>query len=481
MSNESRPTQGKESRNGGAEVKSKLVLGSWLVVLSCVVLASGCGAGQRRHLHPITGNEFTLFPGDNKAPPPITCTGDDPERFGCFARELELASKKFDVGGALAVSTSEGRVYTFVRSDALNEVEKINAKTRFPAASLTKMFLAATAVALSLDGRLDLHVPIAQYLLELENDEGVGRATLHQLLTHTSGLGSPEQCETPRDDVADVVKKHGYKPLLAPPGAVFNYSNVGYTFVAAVIERVTDRPFEEVVKERVLVPVGLPDARFGPDQVTVKAAHPEGEQLPANCRAMWPSGGLALSIRELIRWTGELSNPETSKLGKELIELITAPHVKLDEGVGSAYGYGIGRREKDGAIVFSHAGRLPNFSAFVGWSPERKVSAAAFANRGEMWVVAAGFRALSTFLPASADWQPPRGPLHPLDAYAGTYEDNAGTLGRLKVSIEGDVLAIDYLDGPPPLLPATFRFVFEPGTKRARYVVTPVGVGERNE
>jgi hypothetical protein len=196
---------------------------------------------------------------------------------------------------------------------------------------------------------------------------------------------------------------------------------------------------------------------------------------------MWPSGGLVLSVRELIRWTGELSNPETSKLGKGLIELITAPHVKLDEGVGSAYGYGIGRREKDGAIVFSHAGRLPNFSAFVGWSPERKVSVAAFANRGEMWVVAAGFRTLSTFLPASADWQPPPGPLRPLDAYVGTYEDNAGTLGRLKVSIEGDVLAIDYLDGPPPLLPATFRFVFEPGTRRARYVVTPVGVGERND
>jgi hypothetical protein len=54
-----------------------------------------------------------------------------------------------------------------------------------------------------------------------------------------------------------------------------------------------------------------------------------------------------------------------------------------------------------------------------------------------------------------------------------------GTLGRLRVSQEGDHLAIDYLDGPPPLLPPSFRFAFEPGATHARYVVTPVGVGQR--
>jgi hypothetical protein len=69
--------------------------------------------------------------------------------------------------------------------------------------------------------------------------------------------------------------------------------------------------------------------------------------------------------------------------------------------------------------------------------------------------------------------------VHPLRAYTGTYVDDAGTLGRLRVSLEEGHLVIDYLDGSPPLLPANFRFAFERGALQARYVVTPVGVGER--
>lgn len=52
-------------------------------------------------------------------------------------------------------------------------------------------------------------------------------------------------------------------------------------------------------------------------------------------------------------------------------------------------------------------------------------------------------------------------------------------LPRLRVSLEGDRLAIDYLDGPPPLLPVIFRFAFAPGESRAAYVVTAIGVGRR--
>ncbi len=50
-------------------------------------------------------------------------------------------------------------------------------------------------------------------------------------------------------------------------------------------------------------------------------------------------------------------------------------------------------------------------------------------------------------------------------------------LPRLRVSLEGDRLAIDYLDGPPPLLPVIFRFAFAPGESCAAYVVTAIGVG----
>jgi hypothetical protein len=77
------------------------------------------------------------------------------------------------------------------------------------------------------------------------------------------------------------------------------------------------------------------------------------------------------------------------------------------------------------------------------------------------------------------DWRGSATPLHPLESYAGLYVDEIGTLGRLRVSLEEEGLAIDYLDGPPPLLPANFRFAFMPGESRAAYVVPAIGVGRR--
>ena len=447
-----------------------------LVVLA-LALTTGC-AGQPRQLHPLGGNEFTLFPGEQRAPSPITCAGAIDERFACFAAELESKSKGLEVAGAFALVTPDGEVRTKTKTDALNEPQKISADTRFPAASVSKMFLGAAAISLSLDGALDLHRPIASYLPELTNEAGVGAATLHQLLTHTAGLGSPLQCESNTEDLADSLAKHGNQRLLAPPGAVSNYSNLGYTFVALVLERVAQKPFEQLVRERVLLPAGLDGASYGPAQVVVRGHTPGAVEVMPRCRAMWPSGGLVLSVRELALWAHELARPD-SKLGQPLLALLTAPHVEADDRAGSAYGYGVQRRVQSGVTIFSHSGRLEDFTAFVAWSPERQLGVAAFANISEPLVVGVGFRALSTFLSISEDWQPPAGAAHPLSAYSGVYLDEVGTLGRVRVSLEDDTLVLDYVDGHPPLLPAGFRFVFEPGAARARYIVTPIGVGER--
>jgi CubicO group peptidase (beta-lactamase class C family) len=448
---------------------------SCLALAAIASLAAGC-AGPLRQLHPVAGNEFTLFPQDRNSPPPITCSGSLDERCSCFVRELEQRSESLDAGGAFALAPPDGSIRTFTRTDTLNAAHPITDDTRFPAASITKMFLAAAAVSLAQQGRIDLQQPIARSVPELEST-GVGSASLHQLLTHTSGLGNPQQCDQPTEDLPDLLLKHGTGRLYAPPGAVFNYSNLGYGFVAIVIERVTGQRFEDVVHERVLVPAGIPDARFGFDELALRSNAPEGSAPPSRCRAMWPSGGLLLSIRELAAWTATLAHPEASPLGQPLILALTAPHVPTDERPGGAYGYGVQRVQQSGVIVYGHAGGLEGFTSFVGWA--QGLGVAALADRRGSYPIAAGYRALSTFLSLSEDWQPPPGPAHALAAYAGLYVDPAGTLGRLRVSLEGDQLAIDYLDSPPPLLPPNFRFVFEPGSEHARYVVTAIGVGER--
>ena len=89
-------------------------------------------------------------------------------------------------------------------------------------------------------------------------------------------------------------------------------------------------------------------------------------------------------------------------------------------------------------------------------------------------------RALSVLLDLPPDWRANiESPHRPLSAYLGTYLDRKSWLGRLRVRLEGDRLAFDYLDGPPALLPPSFVFRFVPGERSARFVVTAVGVGER--
>jgi CubicO group peptidase (beta-lactamase class C family) len=441
-----------------------------------VALAAACGAPGRQ-LHPFSGDEFGVFAPGAGTPPPIRCAGTLEERFACVRGELEQKAREVDVGGAFALSMPDGQIRAAAQTDTLNARASLTEETRWAAASVSKMFLAAAAVSLKEEGALDLQQPIAAYLPELAGDGGVGRATLHQLLTHTSGLGNPEQCTTPDDDLPGLIERYGKQRLLAPPGAVFNYSNVGYSFVALVLERVAGKPFEDVVRERVTTVAGIPGASYGFEPRVIRGHGPD--VIPRRCRALWPSGGLMLSVRELARWANELAHPGNSRLGRPLIELLTAPHVPTDDRPGAAYGYGVKRIEHDGVTIFSHAGRLEDATAIVAWSPERQIGVAAFANTSQPLLFPAAFRALSTFLALSPDWAPPPGPAHPLSAYAGLYVDDAGTLGRVRFSIEDDALVLDYLDGPPPLLPATFSFHFDTGTLHPRYVVTPVGVGER--
>lgn len=453
---------------------------AWLMLLALLVL-HGC-AGPRRELHPLSGDEFTLFPPERSTPPKVACTGEVNARLKCFVSEFERRAARHDLGGALAFVTPDGRVQAAAQGDSLNGGRvAFDQRTRFPAGSVTKSFMAAAVVSLALEGKLDLHRPIQAYLPELSGGAGVGGATLHQLLTHTAGLGSQPQCRTGREDLKDLVSQYGRAPLWAPPGAVYDYSNLGYSFAALVVERVTGQDFEDAVRDRALVPVGIPGAGFSLSTLKVRGHSAPGVTPAPRCRAMWPSGGLVLSALELGTWARALARPDDSPLGRDLVEQLTAPRVETGQRPHEVYGYGLVRSLQSGEMILSHTGALEDFTAFVGWSPRRRVAVAAFLDSHPHGpsAMATGFTGLSTLLDLDRDWQGPAKPLHSLESYAGQYVDEVGTLGRLRVSLEGDGLAIDYLDGPPPLLPATFRFAFAPGESRAAYVVTAIGVGRR--
>jgi CubicO group peptidase (beta-lactamase class C family) len=224
------------------------------------------------------------------------------------------------VSGALAVVTDKGALLQTTITEP-GQPFPTTSETLFPLLSVTKMFTAATAVLLAQDGILELQRPLATYLPELGGPNELGRVTLHQLLTHTAGLVDDPRhgglCEGGAALSDAIAKAH----LGVRPGAVYLYSNIGYALVGLVIERTTSRPFEDIVRERVLLPMGMSRATFDFASVQVRG-HPEGAGAGGRCRLTAPAGGLSASMRDLARWARAMSEPATHPLGQRLVDAV---------------------------------------------------------------------------------------------------------------------------------------------------------------
>jgi CubicO group peptidase (beta-lactamase class C family) len=446
----------------------------WTRVIAVALLwSTGCASG-RPDLHWQGGDVFGVTSDEGRAPIPIACTGTQEQRFLCYA-EL-LRERAAATSGAFAVVDDTGQLHAMGTGEPAATLD-----TPFALASITKMFTAATAVRLSQRGVLDLMRPISSYLSELGVDSELGHVTVHQLLTHTAGLLDPPSeslCSGDGEPSTLLAKAH----VAAPPGALYVYSNAGYALAGIVIERVTGHAFEDAVREQVLEPMGMVSATFDPHALTPRVLAAEsGGSAPTRCRAINPAGGLIASLRDLARWAQAMSRPETHPLGRALAEALVASHVPTGNRVGETYGYGVTTIQRGALRIHCHGGNLQGSSAFVAWLTDRKFAALAAATIPGASSAIATLRGTSLLLDLPDDWRPTSdGPAHPLQAYVGTYIDQRSKLGRIRISIDQDKLVHEFLDGPPPLLPAKLTFHFAPeDNKQARYLATAIGIAER--
>lgn len=134
--------------------------------------------------------------------------------------------------------------------------------------------------------------------------------------------------------------------------------------------------------------------------------------------------------------------------------------------------------------VYHHSGGVQDLSAFVAWVPTHRLGAAAMMNATHAagaTPAAVVLRGLSVLLGLPHDWRSTSdGSPRPASTYVGTYVDSRSWLGRVRVRLDGEGrLVLEYVDGPPALLPPALMFHVAPGEDRARFVVTAVGIAER--
>jgi len=246
--------------------------------------------------------------------------------------------------------------------------------------SITKQFTGAAILKLEEDKRLNVTDPITLYFKDVPADKA--QITLHQLLTHSSGLGDPEGIDD-YDPVplAEYVRQVLAQPLLFAPGTGYTYSNANFSLLGAIIEKLSSLSYEAFVRERLFLPnemyeTGyiLPqwgDARMaqGYDNAGTLWGTVLGHPMAADGPhwALRANGGIHSTAYDMLRWSQALLDGRV--LSPESMKKLWAPHVS--EGGDTFYGYGWSiAKAPDGTKIITHNGGNGIFFADLAIVPD---------------------------------------------------------------------------------------------------------------
>jgi CubicO group peptidase (beta-lactamase class C family) len=284
----------------------------------------------------------------------LACCGSKPEgTLGEQVRQvLESAAERGEFSGNALVSRGDKTVFegSFGLADREKQLANL-ASTRFPVFSVSKPFTAVLVFQQIEAGKLRLADTLASIFPNLAG-KPAGALTVQALLTHTSGIN--EVISDHRDrrinardlEAATVVSKAG-----------FEYSSTGYVCLGLVLEAVTGRPYETLLRESILDPAGMRDSgllRTGLDVPGLSRGYRlnAGQPVPVDwgvaIEALDGAGSLYTTARDL--WRFDLALTSGKILSRETQALMLSQQVK------GKYGYGWFLEEQGGKYFPWHKG-----------------------------------------------------------------------------------------------------------------------------
>lgn len=331
-----------------------------------------------------------------------------------FQSGLDAVRSKHDLPGLTAAyALPDGRILAFATGLADKEAgAKMTPDSRMPAGSIGKMFVAATALGLSLEGKLSLDDRIEKWLgtepwfSDLPNAHEI---TLRHLLMHRSGLAdhiydpkwgaaarrmvsnldkSPDTYFTPAENIQFILKRDP----LCRPGQEFHYTDTGYIVLGLVIERAGKATYYDQVRERFLTPLQLkltepanhrdiaglaagylaPENPFGlPAKITRDGT------LCYNPATEWTGGGLVSNPQDLVRWAKALF--EGKALSRPYLDQLLAADLS-DKDKPHKYALGVSMNHDDLGASYGHGGWSVGYLSHLEYFPAQSVAVAVQVN-----------------------------------------------------------------------------------------------------
>jgi CubicO group peptidase (beta-lactamase class C family) len=377
---------------------------------------------------------------------------------------LAVLADKHGVPGASLAILADGEIAEAAHG-VLNIRTKVEATTDslFQIGSITKVWTATLAMQLVEDGKLDLDTPIVTYMKDFKvaDPEVTKTVTTRHLLTHTSGIDGDLFLDTGRGD--DCLEK--YVAACAnlgqnhPLGATMSYCNSGYPILGRLIEVITGKTWDAVLRERIFTPLGLQSAGTLPEEALLHRAAvghvtpPGAAEMPAPVwgifRSAGPAGLVHATARESLAFAqmhlaDGVAADGTRLISAESAQAMRVPQVAVPDPytLGSHWGLGWILMTWDGHDVFGHDGNTIGQAAFLRIVPDANVAVSLLTNGGhahDLFIDLYG-----EILGELADVRPPA-PLTPpetlpsldLSSYAGRYAREGV---EMTLAVDGDHL-----------------------------------------
>jgi CubicO group peptidase (beta-lactamase class C family) len=239
-------------------------------------------------------------------------------------------------------------------------------ETLFDIASIAKQFTAAAILKLEMEGKLKVEDPLGKFFPGAPPEKAA--ITLHQILTHTSGLRDTFADEYDPITRDELMRRVFSSQLLGRPGRRYRYSNGGYSVLAAVVEVASGESYDEYLRGRLFEPAGMRHTgfRISPaDRARLAHGYGAGGDWGTPLDHPWAAdgpywelrgnGGILSTTGDLYRWhlalQGDrvLSAPERAKYVTPYVSEGRFAHTDY------AYGWSIGK-SPTGKTEISHIG-----------------------------------------------------------------------------------------------------------------------------
>ncbi len=372
-----------------------------------------------------------------------------------------LAEKKKAMGSVAIVKDGQVLYTRAIGYSQINGTEKkaLSTENRFRIGSITKMYTAVMVLQLVEEGKLKLTDTLDQFFPEIPNARKI---TIAQILSHRSGIPNVGREQAGQKKVSTIPM--GKDEMLAlivkgtpdfEPDTKHHYSNSGYLVLGLVLEKVTGKPYERALEERITSKIGLKDTYFTSVSIDVNKNEaltyiqfggrdwePVSETHPT----------ILFSAGAIVSTPGDMA-----KFIQALFEGKLVSKGTLDQMKTMRDGEGVGMMTFTfaGKTFYGENGGGDNYGAWLAYEPEEKL-VIAYATNAKIYPVVNIMRGVAEIYYQKPFAIPALEGLvvNPdvLDQYAGVYS-HPDAPAKAMVTRDGATLFFQPPGAPPPGVP----------------------------